>query len=179
MTIVDGIAKGHFLRAVPGPKLSDMLLLVTRVKHVRSYRVRVSRFYFSLDTKFGAVRQAAVLNRSAQTLPPGGSCRRRQAVTEEECGQECLIPGNAQASTRADLDTAPALGLQHDSSFAFAGSSLSVRPGGVLRLPQSSVQKKKAFPAETPQHYHLITAGKGSQHFDCGNKKNLHFTPFL
>ena len=36
MTIVDGIAKGHFLRAVPGPKLSYMVLVGSRVKHVWS-----------------------------------------------------------------------------------------------------------------------------------------------
>ena len=29
-----------------------------------------------------------------QSLPPGGSCRRRKAVTEEECGQKFYDEGN-------------------------------------------------------------------------------------
>ena len=36
MTIVDGIAKGHFLRRVAADKLSDMVLVGSRVKHVWS-----------------------------------------------------------------------------------------------------------------------------------------------
>ena len=36
MTIVDGIAKGHFLRRVAADKLSYMVLVDSRVKHVGS-----------------------------------------------------------------------------------------------------------------------------------------------
>ena len=36
MTIVDGIAKGHFLRRVAADKLSDMVLVSSRVKLVWS-----------------------------------------------------------------------------------------------------------------------------------------------